>query len=184
MKNERGHPVTVTPWLKATLDDDPSAVAQWVADYNAALPDGLRFGMPTAPVVVMPSVVDPPKLADDDTDEIIDVEAQLKRFTGFWKARAPFLLRLHEGLVALGYEPKVPEKRTAEKTASYLSYIDPVDGRNLLNVNSGTAYFQRKDVGDALAGHPFLRRGPQPAVEYDSDEKVDFLLEVAEKYKK
>lgn len=176
--------MTITPWLQATLDDDPTAVAQWVADYNAALPEGLRSGMPATPMVVMPTLADPAAMADDDADQIIDVEGQLKRLTGYWKARAPFLMRLHESLMALGYQPKVPEKRTADKLASYISYIDPVDGRNLLNTNSGTAYIQRKDVSDALSGDPLLRGGPQAVVEFDSDEKVDFLLDVARRYKK
>ena len=39
-------------------------------------------------------------------------------------------------MTELGYEPRVPEKRTANRQLSYLSYVDPVDGRNLINAHS------------------------------------------------
>src|SRR4051812_22698785 len=103
--------VTVTPWLQATLDDDPAAVAQWVAEFNMALPEGLRFEKSTAPVVVNDRATGLTDVADAE-EETIDVAGQLARLTGYWKARAPFLQRLDEGLRGLGYVPKVPEKRT------------------------------------------------------------------------
>ena len=61
----------------------------------------------------------------------------------------------------------VAEQRTAKRKASYVSYVDPTDGRNLLNANSGTAYIQRKDVADELAQLPAEQRRSLELAFYD-----------------
>jgi hypothetical protein len=80
-----------------------------------------------------------------------------RRIRAAWPAYAERFTLLHEGLLALGYEPKVPVPRSGSKPPGYVSYADPADGnRNLGNANSSSFTFMRMELRDELMKHDFV----------------------------
>jgi hypothetical protein len=173
--------------LRATLADDPSTTAQWVNDFYAALPADLTELVAVTPPGGAGSTGDSAEeeTAGGSSAALLDVNGQLDRLKTFWPSFAGRLQRLHDGLVSLGYEPRVPEQRSSSsRQASYVSYVDPADGRNLGNTNSGTFYFMPKKLTEELAGHEFVKVGRHASVHFDTDAKVHYILDVAKAHKK
>lgn len=158
------------------LTGDPKHAADWVVQFVDALPEELRTSMLASRGPAAEVAGSPP--AD------LDVAGQLKRLREYWPEFSPRLTRLHAGLVDLGYRPTVPEQRASKRLASYIRYVDPVDGRGLCGTNSGTVTFTRKELIEELSGEPEVKIGRYPTVHFDTEAKVDLILKVAAKHKK
>lgn len=148
--------------LSVQLTDDPAAVAGWVKQYEALM--RASGGSPGA--------------ADPVVDD--DLAAEVERFKANWPAYSGRFTRLHEALTDLGFAPVLSKKMKATSVRSYIAYALP-GGRRVLENNSSTAYFVGKDLQDRLRGtHEWLNEGVNTvSVQFDSDEKVDLVLEIA-----
>ena len=111
------------------------------------------------------------------------VSGQLVRLTKYSPAFARRLRRLHESLIELGYEARVPVKRSGSRRASYISYIDMRDGRNLGNTNSETFTFMRKGLRESLSGDPLVGGTRYATVHFSTEQAVDLVVAVAREHK-
>jgi hypothetical protein len=67
---------------------------------------------------------------------------------------------------------------------SYVSYVDPVSGKNLANLNSQRLVFMRAELRDQLVGQPHVKADARYAgVSLTTPDAVDFALSVAGKHK-
>jgi hypothetical protein len=159
----------------------PAAVAEPVVDFNA--PPADRAHAPPARVEARVILV--PASDAVAASAATDVKVQLRRLSSYSPSYAHRLHRIHEGMLAQGYAPKVPGKRTANLQSSYISYLDPTDGCNLANIISTTLYFVPEQLATELAGHELVNSsGQQPSVHFDTDAKVHFILEIAKRHKR
>jgi hypothetical protein len=113
------------------------------------------------------------------------LDDQLDRFAGYWPGRSNWLRRIHDGLVDLGYTPILPEIRsaTSKTPASYIRYVDAVNEITLGSINSGAFLFVGP-MREKLRGSDMVeetRDGMR--VQFDSDAKVDFILDTAREAK-
>jgi hypothetical protein len=120
-----------------------------------------------------------PEPATAGEDE--ELAAEVERFEANWPAYSGRFARLHEGLIDMGYVPVLPKKMKPTSVRSCIAYALP-GGRRVLENNSSTAYFVGKGLQDRLRGsHEWLNEAGQStvSVQFDTDAKVDFVLELA-----
>lgn len=126
--------------------------------------------------------------AEDGGDVTVDftmaertIESALAYFKRAWLARFEYLQRLHDALVEMGYEVKLPESRPESRNQyPYLRYLRADESRTLGSINSGSFTFWGKVLQRRLAEDP-LGQVTRDAVRYqlDSDESLDRIIEVA-----
>jgi hypothetical protein len=168
----------------------PQRAAEWACEFVEALPSPLRdaflsSGLPVASGLV--TGLDAPAGSigyDEDGGSGPNVDGQLDRLARYWPAFEGRLRRMHTGLVELGYQPCTPQTRSARRQASYVRYVDPVDGRGLGGTNSGTFTFSRAELKGELASNPDVKIGRYPTVHFDTDDKVTLILEIASRVKR
>ncbi len=110
-----------------------------------------------------------------------DISKQLNRLQDHNPVFADRIQTLHDGLVALGYQPTVPvPRKPKEQLPSYLNYVDPVTGRNFGNANSQRLYIMRGELKSVLKDKPHVSTsGRYASIALLSDAAVNFALEVA-----
>jgi hypothetical protein len=176
-------PVETAAWLTAFVRALPADVRSVVFPaLTASLPIGKATAVlpPTAPAATTDAGASSPATAVG-----CDVPAQLDRLAAFWPSFEPRLRRLHDGMIECGYEPVVPQQRGSSRQASYIRYIDPLDGGRAIGAtNSGTFTFSRKELLAELADTPGVKIGRYPTVHFDTEDRVDLILKIAKKYKK
>jgi hypothetical protein len=159
----------------ASLADDPEKVAEWYTKFLDALSGEARSTLLDG-AEVSPSG-SPPDGSDPENKIAVFKEAS--------PLFADRLSRLHEGLIALGYEAQLPKPRVPGSAATYVAYVDPANQLRFGETNSTTFYFVRKAVQAEVDGHEYVNSGSQTSsVRFDSEDKVDFILMVAEQQKK
>jgi hypothetical protein len=163
---------------------DAQETARWVSDFVDALPSGVREALAAHGLNGPPLVTAAEPQEVSASSDLTSVNAQLDRLAEYWPSFSARLRQLHDGLTAFGYEPLVPAQVSSNRRASYLSYIDPVDGRNIGNTNSGTFTFMRKELRDELGDNPLVKVARYATVHFDSDEAVGFILSTAHQHKK
>ena len=157
--------------LQVTLDDDPARVADWVKSYEKHYSAGKPASSAAA------SAASPSETSPDEEE----LAAELARFRSNWPAFSERFWRLHEGLVSLGCVPVLSKKQKPTSVRTYIAYALP-NGRRVLENNSATASFVGTDLVDRLRGtHEWLK--PRPgyvSVHFDTEDKVDFILQIVE----
>jgi hypothetical protein len=139
----------------------------------------VKAGVLDAVAVSFESVPD-----DDGTD--FTLEDQLDRFATYWQARAPYLRATHEGLVALGYTPILPEIRSAatKTPASYIRYVDPKTSTPLGAINSGAFLFTGARAKERLTRKKMAdEKRDGMRVQFEDQDKVEFILKIAKEFK-
>lgn len=161
----------MTTTVNINLAIDPSTMsADAAADYAATVMAKL-----TAPVS--------PTTAVGSAAHIIGIDKQLGRLTDHKPVFAPRVKRLHAELVKLGYTPTLPNSKK-DPLPSYISYIDPVSGENLGNLNSEKFYVMRTALRDKLAKLDHFGSDSRYAnCHVVSDAAVDAMLKVAAEQK-
>ncbi|HEY2832502.1 MAG TPA: hypothetical protein VGJ14_08765 [Sporichthyaceae bacterium] len=157
--------------LQVTLDDDPVQVAEWVRAYEehyfAAKSADAHADQAASPAATSP-----------DEEELA---AEVERFRSNSRAYGARFMRLHEGLLALGCVPVLSKKQKPTSVRTYIAYALP-NGRRVLENNSSTAYFVGTEFVDRLRGtHEWLKpSGQLLSVQFDTEDKVDLVLQIAE----
>jgi hypothetical protein len=155
--------------LTVTLDDDPARVAEWLATFNQHFKEGQHPERDAAD-------------GDGSTQPAPDaeLEAELERFRQNWPRYRDRFDQVHEGLVALGYLPVLPQKRRPTSVRAYIAYHLP-SGERVFENNSSTAYIAGTERRERLRGtHDWLRESDQAlAVQFDTPEKAEFVLDLA-----
>ncbi len=148
--------------LNVTIEDDPVQAAEWLATFREHSSDDKELASQPA----------------DGEDRELQIE--LERFRQNWPAYSKRFSRLHDGLVTMGYRPILPTKRKPTSVRSYIAYQLP-RGQRVLENNSSTAYFVGTERQSRLRGsHEWLKdSGQNVSVHFDTEEKLDFILEVA-----
>jgi len=73
---------------------------------------------------------------------IVGIDKQLARLTDYATTFAPHIKAAHAQLITAGYVPQLPNSKK-DPLPPYISYIDPVTGQNLGNLNSERFVFMR-----------------------------------------
>ncbi len=161
--------------LQVSLEDDPTEVAGWLntfmRHYEGAAIDPSRT--PATQAFEAP--------ADSHVDQNQDeLASELARFRSNWPAYSERFMRVHDGLVDMGYVPVLPQKRKPTNVRNYIAYCLPT-GQRVMENNSSTAYFVGTERYQRMLGtHEWLKEsGQNLSVHFDTDEKVDFILELA-----
>jgi hypothetical protein len=147
----------------------PEEAVAWLSRYELLASAALSLRLPN---------VDGREQSDDA------VSVQLKRLTDFSPVFAARVRRVHEGLVELGYVPTLPRPRAGGPLPSYISYVDPVTGSNLGNLNSQKFYVMRRELRDELNGKPYVGADTRYAnVSLVDDGAAAFVLRIARQQK-
>ncbi|MDQ1684997.1 MAG: hypothetical protein QOC82_1734 [Frankiaceae bacterium] len=150
----------------------PELAAAWLAKFRQLTVATASANAPAAPMAA----------GTNGEDRVV---AQLRRLTNATPAFRDRVERLHATLAEIGFTPTLPEPRKSNRVPSYLSYVDPVDGRNVGNINSTTFYLMRRELRDELAGQPHVAVDSRYAhVTLASDDAVDFVIDLARRLKK
>ena len=154
--------------IQIPTPQDPEEAAAWVTKFVQALPEGL---WPTTPASTATATLDRPAGSGPDGEETLD--DALVRFQGNWQRYAGRFMRVHEGLVAIGFQPEWRGSR------NYIAYVHPKTGRHFIEMNSSTVYFPAQAKKDEVVGsRDFVTKAG--SVRLDGDAQVEFVLEVAE----
>ena len=115
---------------------------------------------------------------------VFGLDKQLGRLLDHNPVFAKRVRAVHDQLIALDYVPTLPKSKK-NPLPSYISYIDPVTGINLGNLNSEKFYVMRGELKTELKALPHFGSDSRYAnVHLVSDEAVQALLKIAEREKK
>jgi hypothetical protein len=110
------------------------------------------------------------------------VDAALAYYKRAWPKRSANLARLHDSLINLGYEARLPETRSESRNQyPYLRYVYPGGDRTLGVANSGSFAFVGGSFQDRLAHEPggqATRDGVR--FQLDSPDAVDRIIRIAQ----
>jgi hypothetical protein len=162
--------MSAEPIININLNIDPKALsADEVGEYAAAVYAKLTAELATSGTVV----------AVGSPAHVVGIDKQLGRLADFKPVFAPRVKALHNELVALGYQPRLP-KSEKDALPSYISYVDPVSGDNLGNLNSERFTFMRGVLLEKLKGKPHMESNSRHAsCRLVSEDAVKAVVKVA-----
>ncbi|MDP3890495.1 hypothetical protein [Nocardioides sp.] len=161
--------MNIQPIINLNINVDPSAItADEAGEYAAGVMARLtaEFGAGGAVTVGSPA-------------HIVGLDKQLARLTEHEPVFAPRIKALHQELISLGYQPRLP-KSEKDVPPPYISYIDPTTGKNLGNLNSERFTFMRGSLLAKLKGKPLMQANSRHAsCHIVSEDAVKAVVKVA-----
>lgn len=137
---ERGFIINaIAPTIQVNVNIDPAALTPAQAgEYAAAVIAKLTTDLTATPTS-----------APGSAAHIVGIDKQLARLMDHNPAFAVRVKGLHYDLAGIGYVPTLPNSKQGQ-LPSYISYIDPVTGQNLGNLNSEKFYVMRAALREQL----------------------------------